>query len=88
MSMRTDDAPSQELLNFADGERFATILADPPWRFTNRTGKMAPEHKRLSRYGTMILEDIFEVVSPKWLTPGRICIYGYRMRWWPRDWKS
>lgn len=40
------------------GQKFATILADPPWRFTNRTGKMAPEHHRLSRYGTMSLEDI------------------------------
>lgn len=37
---------------------FKTILADPPWRFTNRTGKVAPEHKRLSRYGTMSLEEI------------------------------
>lgn len=41
--------------------RFATILADPPWRFQNRTGKMAPEHRRLSRYGTMSLEDIMEL---------------------------
>lgn len=40
------------------GNEFATILADPPWRFTNRTGKMAPEHRRLSRYGTMDLEEI------------------------------
>src|ERR1700686_179517 len=38
--------------------RFATILADPPWQFANRTGKIAPEHKRLSRYGTMNLADI------------------------------
>jgi N6-adenosine-specific RNA methylase IME4 len=37
---------------------FKTILADPPWQFQNRTGKMAPEHKRLSRYETMNLEDI------------------------------
>lgn len=37
---------------------FATILADPPWQFQNRTGKVAPEHKRLSRYGTMTLDDI------------------------------
>ena len=35
------------------GQRFGTILADPPWQFVNRTGKMAPEHKRLSRYATM-----------------------------------
>ena len=40
------------------GRRFGTILADPPWRFQNRTGKMAPEHRRLSRYGTMDLDGI------------------------------
>lgn len=37
---------------------FKTVLADPPWRFTNRTGKVAPEHRRLDRYGTMELADI------------------------------
>lgn len=37
---------------------FAAILADPPWRFQNRTGKMAPEHRRLRRYQTMSLEEI------------------------------
>jgi N6-adenosine-specific RNA methylase IME4 len=45
-------------LRFVGGERFATVLADPPWRFANRTGKMAPEHKRLSRYETMSIEEI------------------------------
>lgn len=40
------------------GQKFATILADPPWQFANRTGKMAPEHHRLSRYPTMNLDDI------------------------------
>ncbi len=48
---------------------FATVLADPPWRFQNRTGKIAPEHKRLNRYGTMTLEEIKalpveEIVAP------------------------
>ncbi len=38
--------------------QFATILADPPWRFMNRTGKMAPEHKRLRRYRTMSVDEI------------------------------
>lgn len=38
--------------------QFSTILADPPWQFQNRTGKMAPEHKRLSRYSTLSLDDI------------------------------
>jgi N6-adenosine-specific RNA methylase IME4 len=37
---------------------FGTILADPPWQFMNRTGKMAPEHKRLFRYPTMRLNEI------------------------------
>jgi N6-adenosine-specific RNA methylase IME4 len=40
---------------------FGTILADPPWRFTNRSGKMAPEHKRLRRYPTMSLDEIMEL---------------------------
>jgi N6-adenosine-specific RNA methylase IME4 len=39
-------------------ERFGTVLADPPWRFTNRTGKVAPEHRRLARYDTLAAEDI------------------------------
>ena len=39
-------------------QKFATILADPPWQFQNRTGKVAPEHKRLNRYSTMLLPDI------------------------------
>lgn len=48
----------EDLLHFADGLKFATILADPPWQFQNRTGKVAPEHKRLTRYPTMNLEEI------------------------------
>ncbi|MHB8390565.1 MAG: MT-A70 family methyltransferase [Acidobacteriaceae bacterium] len=38
--------------------QYKTIVADPPWQFSNRTGKVAPEHKRLGRYGTMTLEQI------------------------------
>lgn len=49
---------SQDLLSRVGGRKFRTILADPPWQFQNRTGKMAPEHKRLNRYGTMMLPDI------------------------------
>lgn len=49
---------SPSLLEFSGKQRFATLLADPPWRFANRTGKMAPEHKRLSRYETMTVEEI------------------------------
>ena len=49
---------AEHLLAFADGRLFRTILADPPWRFQNRTGKVAPEHRRLLRYGTMALDEI------------------------------
>lgn len=50
--------PAADLRLAASGERFGCILADPPWRFVNRTGKMAPEHRRLSRYGTLDVERI------------------------------
>lgn len=40
------------------GTQFKTVLADPPWRFQNRTGKVAPEHRRLSRYDTMDWKEI------------------------------
>lgn len=46
------------LLGHLGGKQFGTILADPPWQFTNKTGKVAPEHRRLSRYGTMKLDEI------------------------------
>ena len=49
---------SQDLLAHVAGQRFSTVLADPPWQFQNRTGKVAPEHRRLNRYGTMTLDDI------------------------------
>lgn len=47
-----------DLLSFVGRRRFQTILADPPWQFQNRTGKMAPEHRRLSRYSTMSFDEI------------------------------
>lgn len=53
--------PAQELKEAANGQKFRTILADPPWRFANRTGKVAPEHRRLSRYATMDLPEIREL---------------------------
>lgn len=49
---------SQDLLAHVAGQRFSTVLADPPWQFQNRTGKVAPEHRRLNRYETMTLDDI------------------------------
>jgi N6-adenosine-specific RNA methylase IME4 len=61
---------SVDLLKFGRGRQFATVMADPPWQFTNKTGKVAPEHRRLSRYSTMKLDEIMmlpvpEVVAPK-----------------------
>ncbi len=53
----THDAAT-DLTQFLAGRRFGTVMADPPWRFANRTGKVAPEHKRLARYPTMTLGDI------------------------------
>ena len=51
-------SPGDDLLERVGGRKFATVLADPPWRFQNQTGKMAPEHKRLARYATLSLEEI------------------------------
>lgn len=50
-------------------ERFGTILADPPWQFSNRTGKMAPEQRRLNRYSTMKLNEIMELPIPQLALP-------------------
>ncbi len=49
---------SDDLLKEVGERKFYTVLADPPWQFKNRTGKMAPEHKRLARYPTMTLDEI------------------------------
>jgi len=56
--------PAKDLLEKARG-KYPTILADPPWQFQNRTGKIAPEHRRLLRYPTMRLKDISELPVPK-----------------------
>lgn len=53
--------PGADLLAFVGRRRFSTIMADPPWQFINKTGKVAPEHKRLSRYGTMTLPEIMRL---------------------------
>lgn len=52
--------PSEDLLAKVGGP-YTTFLADPPWQFQNRTGKVAPEHKRLLRYPTMELKEIMEL---------------------------
>lgn len=59
-STKTSKPPkvAVDFLKEVTGRNFYTVLADPPWRFENRTGKMAPEHKRLNRYPTLSLEEI------------------------------
>jgi len=54
-------------------EPFRTILADPPWRFTNRTGKMAPEHRRLARYSTLAAKQIAALPVADLATPEGHC---------------
>lgn len=49
---------SDDLRTFLAERKFGTILVDPPWQFQNRTGKIAPEHKRLSRYATLTIDEI------------------------------
>jgi N6-adenosine-specific RNA methylase IME4 len=98
MPAQTAKTPNEELLAFANGRKFKTILADPPWRFQNRTGKMAPEHKRLSRYGTLTFEEIeaLQVASLVESTahlylwvPNALLPYGLRvMEKWGFEYKS
>lgn len=49
---------SGQIATDLQGCKFGTILADPPWRFQNRTGKVAPEHRRLGRYQTLSFDEI------------------------------
>lgn len=56
--MLTIEETINNFRSFTDGKKYKTIYADPPWQFQNRTGKVAPENKRLNRYPTMTLNDI------------------------------
>lgn len=55
--MTVDGFEGLDLANLG-GRPFGTVLADPPWRFMNRTGKVAPEHRRLARYDTLTVAEI------------------------------
>ena len=68
----TAGLPTQAARDFRKalaGKTFATVLADPPWQFINRTGKVAPEHRRLNRYGTMTLPEICALPVEEVLAP-------------------
>jgi N6-adenosine-specific RNA methylase IME4 len=60
---------NNDLISFAGRRRFSTILADPPWQFVNRTGKIAPEHGRLTRYPTLKLDEIAALPVDKIAAP-------------------
>jgi N6-adenosine-specific RNA methylase IME4 len=55
--MKTLNA-AEDFSQFLGKKKFSTIVADPPWKFQNNTGKVAPEHKRLARYSTLTLDQI------------------------------
>lgn len=58
------------------GRRFHTVLADPPWRFLNRTGKVAPEHRRLARYRTLSTEAICQIpVAEATIEPAHLYLW-------------
>lgn len=57
----TNLSAAEDFALFVGGRKFSTILADPPWQFINRTGKVAPEHKRLARYQTLSLGRIKDI---------------------------
>ena len=61
-----NELANRSLLAAARGhDPFRTLLADPPWRFQNRSGKVSPEHGRLSRYGTMSVPEICALPVPE-----------------------
>ena len=55
------------------GPPFGTVLADPPWRFSNRTGKVAPEHRRLARYSTLAAKEIAALPVAQLMAPRSHC---------------
>ncbi len=70
------NSASHDFLNKVASQSFHTVLADPPWQFQNKTGKVAPEHKRLNRYGTMPLNDICELpVASACLEPAHLYLW-------------
>ncbi len=64
MSRLDKEFPTLEKLVAKCPHRYATVLIDPPWRFINRTGKVAPEHRRLNRYRTMSTDELGRLLVP------------------------
>jgi N6-adenosine-specific RNA methylase IME4 len=66
-------APRPDLAPPPAGQPFGTVLADPPWRFSNRTGKVAPEHRRLARYSTLTAKEIAALPVAQLMAPRSHC---------------
>jgi len=69
----TNFAPDLHLEALGAGAAFGTVLADPPWRFSNRTGKVAPEHRRLARYRTLTAKEIAALPVAQLMAPQSHC---------------
>ncbi len=71
MSMKSalQPSPNADFRAALVGQRFPCVLADPPWQFVNRTGKMAPEHRRLNRYSTLTLPEICALPVAEFAAP-------------------
>ena len=69
-------AALEDLTKAVGRRKFRTVLADPPWRFDNRTGKVAPEHRRLARYHTMSFAEIGDLPIESMLhTPAHLYLW-------------
>ena len=73
MAFRVGERGLEPLGSVPEGEAFGTVLADPPWRFMNRTGKVAPEHKRPSRYDMMTWKEIAALPVGDLMAPASHC---------------
>ena len=69
MMKAASPSPNADFRATLAGKRFPCVLADPPWQFVNRTGKMAPEHRRLNRYGTLTLPEICALPVAEFAAP-------------------
>ena len=82
-----DLSGSENLLQATGRHKFATVLVDPAWQFQNRTGKMAPEHKRLSRYPTMSLREIKDLPMRAISEDTAHLSCGFLMRFWLKEYR-
>jgi len=71
--MKSRKSEAGKRLRELNGGAYSTLLIDPPWRFSNRTGKMAPEHRRLNRYQTLSFDEIAALPVPKMMAETAHC---------------